>query len=51
MDHDGSAVFFGMILGAIMGAVLCGLVLFATGNFVHNRTQVAMDSPAILAVR
>jgi len=51
MDHDGSAVFFGMILGAILGATLCGLVLFATGNFAHNLTNVAMDSPAISTVR
>ena len=50
MDQDGSAVFFGMILGAIMGALLCGLVLIATGNFARNLTQVALDSPAISAL-
>jgi hypothetical protein len=50
MNDDGSAGFFGFILGAMMAAVVCGLMIFATGNLV-NTTTARIDSPAITIAR
>jgi hypothetical protein len=39
--------FFGFILGALMAGVLCGVMLFATGNFVANSSNMKIGSPII----
>jgi len=46
MNDDGSAGFFGFILGAMMAAAVCGLMIFATGNLI-NTTTARIESPAI----
>jgi hypothetical protein len=51
MDDDGSASFFGFILGALMAAVVCGGVIFATGNLVQTTTTARLDSPSIAVPR
>jgi hypothetical protein len=44
MPGDDSGNFFCFILGASMAAVLCGAMLFATGNFVANSTNMKIAS-------
>jgi hypothetical protein len=39
--------FFGFILGALMAGVVCGVMLFATGNFVVNSSNLKIESPII----
>jgi hypothetical protein len=46
-QEEGSAGFFGFILGALMAAMMCGVVLFATGNFATNSAVVRIESPKI----
>ena len=46
-NYDGSAGFFGFILGALMAAVMCGVFLFATGNFANNSPTVQVEIPKI----
>ena len=45
MTDDGS--FFGFILGALMAGVVCGVMLFATGNFVVNSSNMKMADTKI----
>jgi hypothetical protein len=45
-DYSG---FFGFILGALMAAAVCGVMLFATGNFVTNSSNMKIESPIISA--
>jgi hypothetical protein len=51
MNDDGSASFFGFILGALMAAVVCGLMIFATGNLVNTTTTARIDNQAIAISR
>lgn len=51
MDVDGSAGFFGFILGALMAALFCGALIFATGNLVNTTAIARLDSPAIAVPR
>jgi len=44
MVDNGSENFFGFILGASMAAVVCGAMLFATGNYVTNSTSMKITS-------
>jgi hypothetical protein len=48
VDNDDEG-FFGFILGALMAAVVCGVMLIATGNFVVNSSSVKIESPMISA--
>ena len=45
MADDGN--FFGFILGALMAGVVCGVMLFATGNFVVNSSNMKMADTKI----
>jgi hypothetical protein len=47
MVDDDNGSFFGFSLGAMMAAVMCGIVLFATGNFVVNASSMKVESPII----
>jgi hypothetical protein len=47
MAGDDSGSFFSFILGALMAAVICGVMLFATGNFVTNSSSMKVESPII----
>jgi hypothetical protein len=47
MADDDSGNFFGFILGALMAGVVCGVMLFATGNFVVNSSNLKIESPMI----
>jgi hypothetical protein len=49
MADDDSGNFFGFILGALMAGVVCGVMLFATGNFVVNSSNMKIESPMISA--
>lgn len=44
MADGDSGNFFGFILGALMAAVVCGVMLFATGNFVVNSSNMKIES-------
>jgi hypothetical protein len=48
MAGDDSGNFFGFILGALMAAVVCGVMLFATGNFVANSSSMKIESSIII---
>jgi hypothetical protein len=52
-DND-SGNFLGFILGASMAAAVCGVMLFATGNFVANSSNmkiasIKIESPIVSA--
>jgi hypothetical protein len=48
MADDNSGGFFSFILGALMAAVVCGVMLFATGNFVAVSSNMKIESPIII---
>jgi hypothetical protein len=48
VDNDDEG-FFGFILGALMAAVVCGVMLIATGNFVTTSSNMKLESPIISA--
>ena len=49
MVDDDSGNFFSFILGALMAAVICGVMLFATTNFVTRSAGMKIESPIISA--
>jgi hypothetical protein len=49
MANNNDEGFFGFILGALMAAVVCGVMLIATGNFVTNSSNMRIGSPIISA--
>ena len=48
MAGDDSGNFFGFTLGALMAAIVCGGMLFATGNFVTSSSSMKIESPIII---
>jgi hypothetical protein len=49
MADDEYGSFFGFILGALMAAAVCGVMLFATGNLEVNSSSIKIGSPIISA--
>jgi hypothetical protein len=49
MTNGDDRTFFGFILGALMAATLCGVMLIATGNFLVNSSSLKIESPMISA--
>lgn len=49
MTDDNGGGFFSFILGALLAAVVCGVMLFATGNFVAVSSNMKIESSIISA--